>query len=109
MRPWTEEERRQQAEKMRAQRREWMADPLYAERERQRVRDLCDRMQDDPAIVAKRIANQRAAMERLARDPAWRARMGWLPPMTPDEKRLYRKLTTNGATRADALKVMGKE
>lgn len=108
MRPWTEEQRREQAEKMRALLSARWADPVYAAQERQRVRDLCDLMHDDPAIVAKQRANHRAAMARLARDPAWRARMGYLPLMTAEEHRLYRKLTTNGATRSDALKVMGK-
>lgn len=102
MRTWTEEERRQQGDKMRAM---W-ADPAYAERQRQRCKDLCDMMATDPRIVAKQRANHKAAMTRLLADPAHRARMGFLPPMSPDDRRVYNNLRRLGVERNEALKVL---
>nr|WP_298685303.1 hypothetical protein [uncultured Dongia sp.] len=85
-----------------------MADPAYAAKARARGRQICAVMNSDPAIIAKRNVIQKARMRELYQDPAYRARKGCLPPMTPDERRLYKKLTRNGAARADALRVMGK-
>lgn len=102
--PWTEEARRKAGETM----RERLKDPAFAAWASEHGKKLCAMMHADPAIAARRRERVLAAAKRNYADPDFRARVGCLPPMTAEEKRLYHKLTSNGATRADALKVLGK-